>query len=77
VQEGFLTLLALLASVGRLLGYRASYPEYSGPEEPLQRDDTRSATASEAMKGRVIAAAVLITFVVLLLIRRRSRSRGR
>jgi hypothetical protein len=73
-QDGVFALLALLASVGRLLGYRARYPEYSGPEEPPQREARRSATASEAMKGGVLAAAALITFVVLLLIRRRSRS---
>ncbi len=77
VQEGFLTLLALLASVGRLLGYRARYPEYSGPEEQPQREAGRAATTSEARKGDVVAAAALITFVVLLLIRRRSRSSGR
>jgi len=77
VQEGFLTLLALLASVGRLLGNKARYPEYSGPEEQSHRDDRRSATVSEAMNGDVVAAAALITFVVLLLIRRGSRSRTR
>src|SRR5215212_9255406 len=73
VQEGFLALLALLASVGRLLGYKARYPEYSGPEEPPQGEDRRSATVSEAMKGGVLAATAVITFVVLLLIRRGSR----
>jgi len=77
VQEGFLTLLALLASVGRLLGYKARYPEYSGPEDPPQREDRRSATVSEAMKAGALAATALITFAVLLLIRRRSRSSGR
>ena len=77
VQEGFLTLLALLASVGRLLGYKARYPEYSGPEEPPQREARRSATASAAMKGGVLAATALITFVVLLLIRRRRRLSSR
>jgi len=34
VQEAFLELFGVLASVGRLLGYRARYPQYSGPEEP-------------------------------------------
>ncbi len=77
VQEGFLTLLALLASVGRLLGYKARYPEYSGPEEPPKREARRSATVSEAMKGGVLAATALLTFVVLLLIRRRIRSSGK
>jgi hypothetical protein len=77
VQEGFLTLLALLASVGRLLGYKARYPEYSGPEEPPQTEARPSATVSEAMKGGALATTALLTFVVLLLIRRRSRSSGR
>jgi hypothetical protein len=77
VQEGFLTLLALLASVGRLLGYKARYPEYSGPEEPPQTEARRSATVSEAMKGGALATTALLTFVVLLLIRRRSRSSDR
>jgi quercetin dioxygenase-like cupin family protein len=77
VQEGFLTLLALLASVGRLLGYRARYPEYSGPEEPPQKEARRSATVSEAMNRGVLATTALLTFMVLLLIRRRSRSSGR
>jgi hypothetical protein len=31
VQEAFLALFGVLASVGRLLGYKARYPEYSGP----------------------------------------------
>ena len=77
VQEGFLTLLGLLASVGRLLGYKARYPEYSGPEEQPQREDRRSAAVSEARKGGALAATALLTLVVLLLIRRRSRSRAR
>jgi hypothetical protein len=77
VQEGFLTLLALLASVGRLLGYRARYPEYSGPEEPPQKEARRSATVSEAMNRGVLATTALLTFMVLLLVRRRSRSSGR
>src|SRR5215208_702985 len=74
VQEGFLTLLALLASVGRLLGYKARYPEYSGPEQPPQREDGRSATVSKARKAGALAATALLTFAVLWLSRRRSRS---
>jgi hypothetical protein len=77
VQDGFLALFALLASVGRLLGYRASYPEYSGPEEPPKREARRSATVSEAMKGGVVAATALLTFVALMLIRRRRRLSSR
>ncbi len=77
VQEAFLTLFAVLASVGRLLGYRARYPEYSGPEELPERGDRRPVAVSEVMKGGVVAASALVTFVVLLLIWRRSRSSGR
>ena len=77
VQEGFLTLLALLASVGRLLGYKARYPEYSGPEEPPQREDRREGAVSKPMRRGVLAAGVLLTIVVLMLIRRRRRSSGR
>jgi quercetin dioxygenase-like cupin family protein len=76
VQEAFLALFSVLASVGRLLGYRARYEKYSGPEEPPQREDRRPAEVSKAMKGGVVAASALLTFVVLLLIWRRSRSSG-
>jgi quercetin dioxygenase-like cupin family protein len=77
VQEALLALFAVLASVGRLLGYRARYPEYSGSEEPLQREDRRPALVSEAMKGGIVAASALVTFVVLMMIWRRSHSSGR
>ena len=77
VQEAFLAIFGVLASVGRLLGYKARYPEYSGPEELPQREDRRPATISEAMTGGVVAASALLIFVVLLLIRRCSRSSGR
>src|SRR5215210_5550375 len=73
VQEAFLAFFAVLASVGRLFGYRARYPEYSGSEEPLEREDRRRAVVSEAMKGGVMAASALLTFVVLLLIWYRRR----
>jgi hypothetical protein len=67
----------VLASVGRLLGYKARYPKYSGPEKPPQREDRLPAAASKAMKGDLVAASALLTFVVLLLIWWRSRSSGR
>jgi hypothetical protein len=60
VQEAFLALFAVVASVGRLLGYKARYPEYSGPEEPPQREDRRLAALSEEMKGGVVAASALV-----------------
>ena len=77
VQEGFLALFAVLASVGRLLGYKARYPQYSGPEEPPHREDRRPAVVSEGMKGGVVAASVLLTIVGLVLIWQRRRSSGR
>ena len=64
VQEAFLALFAVLAFVGRMLGYKARYPEYSGPEEP-QREDRRPTVISEAPTGGVVAATALLTFVVL------------
>jgi quercetin dioxygenase-like cupin family protein len=76
VQQAFLVLFGVLASVGRLLGYKARYPAYSGPEEPSQREDRPSARVAGAAKGGVVAASAFLTFVVLLLIWRRSRSSG-
>jgi quercetin dioxygenase-like cupin family protein len=77
VQEAFLALFAVVASVGRLLGYKARYPEYSGPEELPQREDRREGAVSKPMRRGVLAAGVLLTIVVLMLIRRRRRSSGR
>jgi quercetin dioxygenase-like cupin family protein len=77
VQEAFLTPFAVVASVGRLLGYKARYPEYSGPEEPPQREDRREGAVSKPMRRGVLAAGVLLTIVGLMLIRRRRRSSGR
>jgi quercetin dioxygenase-like cupin family protein len=77
VQEVFLALFGVVASVGRLLGYKARYPEYSGPEEPPQREDRRKAAVTREMRGGVVAASALLTFVVLMLIGWRRRSSGR
>jgi quercetin dioxygenase-like cupin family protein len=77
VQEAFLTLFAVVASVGRLLGYKARYPEYSGLEEPPQREDKRRVAVTREIEGGLVAASVLLTFVVLMLIWRRRRSSGR
>jgi quercetin dioxygenase-like cupin family protein len=77
VQEAFSALVAVVASVGRLLGYKARYPEYSGPEEPPQREDRREGALSKPMRRGVLAAGVLLAIVVLMLIRRRRRSSGR
>ena len=76
MQEAFLTLLAVVASVGRLLGYKARYPEYSGLEEAPQREDKRRVAVTREIEGGLVAASVLLTFVVLMLIRQRRRSSG-
>lgn len=73
VQDALFALFGVLASVGRMLGYKTRYPEYSGPGAPSQKEDGRLSMVSEATKGGVVVAAVLLTLVVLILIRRRSR----
>lgn len=67
-------IFGLLAPIGKLLGYKAYYPEYSGLEVPLERreDGGRSATPG-AMAGVFVVAAV-VAGLGLLLLRRRVRS---
>jgi quercetin dioxygenase-like cupin family protein len=72
VQKALLAILDLLAPVGRLLGYRASYPRYSAPEEPTGSGDQNSSAAAR-LRGVVVGASVVAIFVTLLLLRRRSR----
>jgi quercetin dioxygenase-like cupin family protein len=72
VQKGLFAILDLLAPVGKLLGYRASYPEYSALEEPMGGVD-EGASAALRQRGIVVAASLLAIFLVLLLLRRRSR----
>jgi quercetin dioxygenase-like cupin family protein len=63
----------LLATIGKLLGYKARYPEYSGPEEPLaRREGERPSAASGAMKGVIVVGGVAV--VALLVLRRPFRS---
>jgi quercetin dioxygenase-like cupin family protein len=72
VQKALFAILNLLAPVGRLLGYRASYPEYGAPEEPTGGVDEGS-SADLMLRGVVVGASVLAIFLVLFLLRRRSR----
>src|SRR5215208_6423255 len=72
VQKALFAILDVLAPVGQLLGYRASYPEYSAPEEPTESGYENSSAALR-LRGAVVAASVLAIFVALLLVRRRSR----
>jgi quercetin dioxygenase-like cupin family protein len=74
VQKAMVGALSLLAPVGRALGYRARYPEYSGLEEPALRED-ESWSESSIASGGVVTATVLAIFFVLFLLRRHSRSR--
>jgi quercetin dioxygenase-like cupin family protein len=79
VQEAFFALFGVLASVGRLLGYKARYPEYSGPEEAPRWDGGGQPSDRGATKGGVVvvAVALLLAYVVIVLIWRRRYSSGR
>jgi quercetin dioxygenase-like cupin family protein len=68
----------LLAPIGKLLGYEARYPEYTGPEEPLAggREGGGPSVASGAMRLHIVVGAV-VSVVGLLLFRRRVRSSRR
>jgi quercetin dioxygenase-like cupin family protein len=72
LQKVLFAVLGLLAPVGRLLGYRASYPEYGASEEPAEGADEGSSAALR-VRGVVVGASLLAIFVALLLRRRRSR----
>ncbi|CAA9439391.1 MAG: hypothetical protein AVDCRST_MAG01-01-3502 [uncultured Rubrobacteraceae bacterium] len=71
-------LFGLLAPVGELLGYRARYPRYSGPEEePPGRGGGRPSAASGATTGGIVVATVVAVLALLMLQRRSSSSRRR
>jgi len=70
VQKALFAVLGLLAPVGRLLGYRAAYPQYSAPEEPA---GSGSSSAAPRLRGIVVAATVVAIFVMLFLLQRRNR----
>src|SRR5215212_4553759 len=71
IQKALFAILDLLAPVGRLLGYRARYPEYSAPEEATGSGN-ESSSAAPRLRGVVVGASVLTIFLVLLLLRRRN-----
>jgi quercetin dioxygenase-like cupin family protein len=66
VQKALFAVLGLLAPVGRLLGYSATYPQ----SEPT---GSGSSSAAPRLRGIVVAAAVVAIFLVLFLLRRRTR----
>jgi quercetin dioxygenase-like cupin family protein len=76
VQKVLLVPLASLAFVGRLLGYKASYPEYSGSELPLGIEGERPSEASEAMVVGIVVAGVIALLALVALLRRARRSSG-
>jgi quercetin dioxygenase-like cupin family protein len=68
--------LRILAFVGRLLGYRARYPEYSGSEPPLGIEGERPSEASEAMVMGIVVAGVIALLALVALLRRARGSSG-
>jgi mannose-6-phosphate isomerase-like protein (cupin superfamily) len=64
-------LCRLLAPIGRLLGYKARYPEYIGPDEPLGEGEGRSAVPGAATGALVVA--VVLAALGLFVLRRRAR----
>ena len=71
VQKALFAVLGLLAPVGRLLGYRATYSQ-SAQEEPTGSGNGNS-SAAPRLRGGVVAATVVAIFLVLFLLRRRNR----
>jgi quercetin dioxygenase-like cupin family protein len=71
VQKALFAVLGLLAPVGRLLGYRATYPQ-SAAEEPTGSGNG-SSSAALRLRGVVVAATAVAIFLVLFLLRRRNR----
>ena len=71
-------LWALLGTIGKLLGYKARYPEYSGPE-PEGEEATRPHSGSGGRMEAVVVAALFLAVLALFLLARwqRRRSSGR
>jgi hypothetical protein len=65
-------LFALFAPVGKLMGYRASYPEYSGTDPLVEVESLGGGGRRAGMAVAVLGAAGILT-VALLLRRRASR----
>ncbi|HET7271576.1 MAG TPA: hypothetical protein VFI90_10885 [Rubrobacter sp.] len=76
VQKAFFAILDLLAPVGRLLGYRASYQQY-GASEQHTGSGNEGLSAAPRLRGVVVKATVLAIFAALFLLRRLSRLRRR
>jgi len=66
-------LLAALAPVGRMLGYRDHYPKYSGAEAP-GAEGAGPPSSTEVMARAVVMASLLLVAALLLLNRKRHRT---
>jgi quercetin dioxygenase-like cupin family protein len=69
VQKALFAVLGLLAPVGRLLGYRATYPQSAAGEST----GNGSSSAAPRTRGTAVAATAIAIFLVLFLLRRRNR----
>lgn len=73
LQKALVGAISLPAPVGRVLGYRAHYPEYSGQEVLAGSEDMPSSASSGPRLGGAAAATFLAVLIALLFLRRRRR----
>jgi hypothetical protein len=64
----------LLAAIGKLLGYEARYPAYSGAEEPLAGRESQRPSAASGVKRWGIVVGAIVAPIAVLSLRRRVRS---
>lgn len=74
VQKALLAVAAVtLAPVGRLLGYRATYPEYSGSEQTVHQEGDKKVVP---VAGLLILGVAFLAFALLRPRRKRQRTSG-
>jgi hypothetical protein len=61
----------LLATIGKLVGYKARYPAYSGAEEPLAGRESKRPSAGSVAKRWGIVVGAIFALIALFLLRRR------
>ena len=64
----------LLAAIGKLLGYKARYPAYSGTEEPLAGMEGERLSAASGAKREGIVVGAIVALIALSLLRRLVRT---
>src|SRR5829696_7770176 len=69
-------LFALLAPVGKLVGYRDHYPKYSGADTPSEEGAGPPSKTSVMARGVAMAASLLVASLFFLLGRTRRRNKG-